>query len=140
MKKIILTWIVLLGVVGLTYAQAQKTLVKTLAIEKETQEAIFALTGDVEVIEWENETIRIMTTITTPNTAENVIKALVAAGRYDYKMVVDKENQTITIDMPKKDRPILINGVDLDDQLNFKIYIPQGMKYRIGTADTFMLM
>lgn len=138
MKKFFLTWITLLGVVALTFAQTQKTLVKTLPVECPTYEAIFALKGQVDVEEWNNKTIRIVTTITTANTPENVLKALVAAGRYDYEMTIDDMNQTITIDMPKKENAIMINGVDLDDQLDYKIFVPKGMNYQIGLD--FMLM
>lgn len=140
MKTFILTWIALLGIVGLTFAQTQKTLVKTLAVEQPAYETVFDLAGNVEVMEWDNQTIRIITTIIAPNTEEQVLKALVVAGRYNYKMVVDETTGTITIDMPQKERTIFINGADLDDQLEFEIYIPRGMKYRIGTADTLMLM
>lgn len=132
MKKFFLTWMILLGIAALTLGQTQKTLVKTLAVEETTYQAIFALKGNVEVEEWNNQTIRIITTITTTNTPENVLKALVVAGRYNYEMTVDKANQTITIDMPQKDRAIIINGADLDDKLEYKIYVPQGMQYQIG--------
>jgi hypothetical protein len=132
MKKFFLTWITLLGIAALTLGQTQKTLVKTLAVENTAYEAIFALKGTVEVEEWNNQTIRIVTTITTTNTAENVLKALVVAGRYNYEMTVDQAKQTITVDMPKKGQAIIINGIDLDDKLEYKIYIPQGMPYQIG--------
>ena len=132
MKKFFLTWITLLGIAALTLGQTQKTLVKTLAVEQTTYEAIFALKGNVEVEEWDNQTIRIITTITTTNTAKNVLKALIIAGRYNYEMTVDQVNQTITIDMPKKENAIIINGVDLDDKLEYKIYIPKGMHYQVG--------
>lgn len=138
MKKFFLTWITLLGIAALTFGQTQKTLVKTLAVENTTYEAIFALKGNVDVEEWDNQTIRIVTTITTPNTPENVLKALVVAGRYNYEMTVDNANQTITIDMPKKENAIIINGVDLDDNLEYKIYVPKGMYYQIGLD--YMLM
>ena len=138
MKKFFLTWITLLGIVALTFGQAQKTLVKTLAVEQTTYEATFALKGNVEVEEWDNQTIRIITTISTTNTPENVLKALVVAGRYNYEMTVDKINQTITVDMPKKEQTIIINGIDLDDKLEYKIYVPKGMPYKVGLD--FMLM
>lgn len=138
MKKFFLTWITLLGIVALTFAQTQKNLGQNSACECPTYEAIFALKGQVDVEEWDNKTIRIVTTITTANTPENVLKALVAAGRYDYEMTIDDMNQTITIDMPKKENAIMINGVDLDDQLDYKIFVPKGMNYQIGLD--FMLM
>lgn len=140
MKTFILTWIALLGIVVVTFAQAQKTLVKTLAVEEPTYEVVFDLPGNVEVMKWDNKTIRIITTITAQNTQEQVLKALVAAGRYNYEMLVDETTGKITIDMPQKEQIIIINNVDLDEQLEFEIYLPRGIKYRIGTTDTFMLM
>jgi hypothetical protein len=132
MKKFFLTWMTLIGIAALTLGQTQKTLVKTLPVEQTTYEAIFALKGNIVVEEWDNQTIRIVTTITTTNTPENILKALVIAGRYNYEMTVDQANQTITVDMPKKDNAIIINGIDLDDKLDYKIYIPRGMHYQIG--------
>jgi hypothetical protein len=138
MKKFFLIWIALLGIAALTFGQTQKTLVKTLAVENTAYEAIFALKGDVEVVEWDNQTIRIVTTITTANTPENILKALVVAGRYNYEVTIDEANQTLTIDMPKKDKTIIVNGIDLDDTLEYKIYLPKGMYYQIGLD--YMLM
>lgn len=132
MKKFFLIWIALLGIVTFTFGQTQKTLVKTVPVECTTYKAVFALKGTVEVEEWNNQTIRIVTTITTTNTPENVLKALVAAGRYEYEITVDEANQTITIDMPKKENPVIINGTDLDDKLEYKIYVPKDMLYQIG--------
>lgn len=138
MKKFFLTWITLIGIAALTLGQTQKTLVKTLAVEQITYEVLFDLKGTVEVKEWDNKTIRIVTTITTTNTPDKVLKALVIAGRYNYEMTVDQTNQTITVDMPKQENVIFINGVDLNDKLDYKIYIPRGMNYQIGLD--YMLM
>ena len=84
MKHLILTWIIILGVIGLGIAQTQKTLVKTIAVEENFHEVTFALQGQTEVLEWENKTIRIITNITTLNAQEQILKALVKAGRYNY--------------------------------------------------------
>ena len=138
MKKFFLTWMTLIGIAVLTLGQTQKTLVKTLPVEQITYEIIFDLKGTVEVAEWDNKTIRIVTTITTTNTPENVLKALVIAGRYNYEMTVDQTNQTITVDKPKKENIIFVDGVDLNDKLDYKIYIPRGMHYQIGL--NYMLM
>lgn len=138
MKKFFLIWIALLGIAALTFGQTQRTLVKTLPIEQTIHKTIFALRGNVEVEEWNNQTVRIITTITTEHTAENVLKALIIAGRYNYELIVDDVNQTITVDMPKKDNAVMINGINLDDKLEYKIYIPKGMNYQVGLD--YMLM
>jgi len=132
MKKFFLIWIVFLGVLTLTFGQTQKTLVKTFPVEQITYKAIFTLQGAVEVEEWEHQTIRIVTTITTPNTTENVLKALIIAGRYNYRVDVDQINQTITVDMPKDKNAVFVNGIDLDEKLEYKVYVPKGMYYHVG--------
>lgn len=135
MKKFFLTWMTLIGIAALTLGQTQKTLVKTLPVEQITYEVIFDLKGTVEVAEWDNKMIRI---VTTTNTPENVLKTLVIAGRYNCEITVDQTNQTITVDMPKQENIIFVDGLDLNDKLDYKIYIPRGMNYQIGLD--YMLM
>ena len=84
MKNLFLTWILILGIVGLGIAQTQKTLVKTFAIDEGYTELTVTLDADIEVEEWDNNTIRIITEINI-NTGEQILKALIKAGRYNYE-------------------------------------------------------
>lgn len=140
MKQLFLTWIILLAIVGLGLAQTQKTLVKTFPVTTETETVTFAIKGDATVMEWEHETIRIVTTIKAQNIEEKVLKALIIAGRYDYQVTLDQELGTATFDLPKMERTIFINGRDFEDVLEFEIFIPQGLDYQITMPNAPLLL
>jgi len=131
MKKLFITWAIILGTIGLLVAQAQTMLVKTIAAPQNDDTIVFALNGPVETTIWAENTVRIVTTIQTENTNEQLLKALIKAGRYTYKITKNNEQETLTIDLPKQGRTVTINGLVLEETLNFKIYIPEGLNYRI---------
>ena len=139
MKNLFLTWILILGIVGLGIAQTQKTLVKTFAIDEGYTELTVTLDADIEVEEWDNNTIRIITEINI-NTGEQILKALIKAGRYNYETNYDAANNILLLNMPKKDRVIVINEQTLKDDLILKIYVPKGMKYNIENPNTPMIL
>lgn len=131
MKNLVLTLVIVLGMVGFGFAQIQKTLVKTLPVEEGCIELYIDLPGHVEIVEWDSKTIRIMTNITTPGHEDKIIKALVANGHYNIEVRKDEKYGDLIIDMPKHEQFIIINGVDFEDQLDFEIFVPKGMKYQI---------
>lgn len=140
MKKLFITWAIILGTIGLLLAQAQTTLVKTIATPTNDGTVIFALNGNVETETWTENTIRIVTTIDAYNTNDQLLKALIKAGRYTYKITPNETNNTLTIDLPKQGQTVTINGIDLEETLNFKIYLPKGVDYRIYPATTNILL
>ena len=110
--------------------QTQKTLVKTLALEPTTTTLKFDLPAVVEVQEWEENTLRIITTVEA-NIGENILKALAAAGRYGYTTNTVLETGVTTITMPKIDVEVVVGGQVLEDQLNVVIYVPRGVDYEV---------
>lgn len=144
MKNLIFTWVFLMVTITMGFAQTEKTLVKTLAVEEGCIEVVFSLPGHVEVLEWDNKTIRIMTNITTKHAEEQIIKALVATGRYNIKVTRDEVYGNLIIDMPKQKEFIFINGTDLEENLDFEIFVPRGMIYHIEgqqpTIEDIMIM
>ncbi|MFK7796130.1 MAG: hypothetical protein AB8E82_01670 [Aureispira sp.] len=110
--------------------QTQKTLVKTLALEPTTTSIQVDVPALVEVQEWEENTIRIITTVNA-NVGENILKALAAAGRYGYTTNTALETGVTTITMPKIGVEVAISGQVLEDQLHVIIYVPRGVDYQI---------
>lgn len=144
MKNLILTWVIFLGIVTIGFAQVEKTLVKTLPVEDGCIEVTFDLPGTIEVMEWDNKTIRIMTNITSKQAEDKIVKALIASGRYNLKISKDEVYGGLIIDMPKQEHIIIINGVDFEEQLDFEIFVPKGVIYHIKgrqpTIEDIMLM
>ena len=131
MKKLFLIWVLIFGVVGLGFAQTQKTLVKTFAVDEDCPFALFALKGNVEVFAWDKATIRITTTITAPDIEEKVLDVLVKKGRYGTEMRVHREAQLMIFEMPKQEQFIFINGLEIEETLEFEIFVPRGVLYRV---------
>ncbi|MGH1339337.1 MAG: hypothetical protein ACRBFS_24675 [Aureispira sp.] len=118
------------GVAG----QTQKTLVKTLALTPTTESLQFHFPATVEVKEWDNPTLRLVTTVDA-NVGPNVLKALAAAGRYGYTTTTQLTTGVTTVTMPKIEVEIIIGGYPLEDQLQVLVYIPKGMNYKVVGAN-----
>lgn len=124
MKRYI-TLMFLTLMVGVAMAQpAKKTLVKTFALEGTTTELMVDVKGDVEFEYWDQPTMRIVTEIEA-NVPEHILKALVAAGRYDYQVV--QYNPQANLVAPNQDRQVVIGGTDLQDQWTLRIYLPRNV-------------
>lgn len=118
------------GVAG----QTQKTLVKTLALAPTTASLQFDLPATVEVKEWDEPTLRLVTTVEA-NVGENVLKALAAAGRYTYTTKTALTTGVTTVMLPKVATQIVISGQALEDHLQVLVYIPRGLNYEIVGAN-----
>ena len=114
--------------------QTQKTLVKTLALAPTTQSLQFNLPAVVEIQEWDEPTIRLVTTVTT-DVEDNVLKALAAAGRYGYAANTQLTTGVTVVTMPKKAIEVVIGGQPLEDHLTVIVYVPRGINYEIVGAN-----
>lgn len=131
-KKIIFFAIVALAIAAVAMMlPGNKTLVKTVAVEDGYDEASFEMKGKYQVTEWDNKTIRITTTIEAPHADDATLKALITAGRYQIDVAKDETNKALIFNMPKIEKAITVNHVDLEEFLQFEISVPRGMKYQV---------
>lgn len=117
-----------------TVGQTQKTLVKTLPLAPTTTSLQFHVPANVEVQEWDEPTMRMVTTVTADVEA-NVLKALAAAGRYTYTTQTQLTTGVTVVMMPKMDKEIIIGGQALEDRLQVLVYIPRGYNYTVVGAN-----
>jgi len=101
--------------------QAQKTYVKSFP--NPTQVITISVNGPVEIKEWEQPFIRVLTTVSIENTNSNVLAALMQAGRYQLK-TKHTENR-MEIYSPTEQDPIKFQGKLLTEQISFVIYVPK---------------
>ena len=98
--KTLLTLLVLVLAATTTFAQTEKTLTKSLALN-ETHTAFVMLPGDVSLTTWDENFLRVTTTIQVANMSENIVKRLVVVGRYSIETKEDKFGKMMVIKMPK---------------------------------------
>ena len=108
-------------------AQVNKTLIKSTSNE-ETHTAFVILPGKVNVNEWNENFIRVTTTINVENMSENIVKRLVIVGRYSVEAKEDKYGKMMVIKMPNVAHYVAVKGVDLIETYTFEVYAPEGYK------------
>lgn len=129
MKSLMTIWVmVMMMMAGQAFGQANTTIVKTIAPEGNTALAL-ALAGNVNVTEYDGETIRIVATIEVTNSSENILQRLVTLGRYNIETKV--ENGQLTIHAPKMANHIAIQGTDLIEIVRYEISVPRGMQHQV---------
>ena len=132
MKKAIALLLIVLGFGLSINAQVTKTLAKSISLD-ETKTAYLILPGPVNVSTWDNDYIRVTTTINVQNMNENILKCLVMAGRYSIEVKVDKYGKMLAIKMPHVENFVFVKGVDLIESYSFEVTYPKG--YHIAVKE-----
>ena len=131
MKNLFFTWLIILGMVGIAFAQTEKTFVKTFATAENIPFAIFTVNGPATIYGWDEETIRITVKVKAPEVENEILDKLFKTGRYEWQMRVHKEAKLMIFEMPKQEEFIFINGFELMEELEYEILVPRGIRYRI---------
>jgi hypothetical protein len=92
------------------------------------------LPGKVEMTEWDNNYISVTTNLTITNMSENIVKQLIAVGRYNLVTSLDEDAQTLTIEMPKMAHHVTVKGVDVIENVTFEINVPKGFQVILKTT------
>ncbi|BDS10473.1 hypothetical protein [Aureispira anguillae] len=140
MRTLLLTWIIVLVTVGLGMTQTQKTFVKTFLPEEDCPFAVFAIDGTTEMHYWDEPTVRITYTIQTNQLTEKDLETITKNGRYQIEMKFYEEARVMIFDMPKQEQYIFINEEKLEEHLDFEIFLPKGIRYRIVNPTVHPLM
>lgn len=125
MKNLIILLSLVLGFATTMNAQAEKTLVKSVALTA-SNSAIVNLPGEMSLETWDNDFIRVTTYLKVDNMNENIVKQLVMVGRYTLSTKLDEATGTLTITMPKVANQVTVKGVLLAEHLSFEINAPEG--------------
>jgi hypothetical protein len=134
MKTLFSLAIMILMSATMTFAQSEKTLIKTLSVEGAI--AAIELPGEVTLKNWESDYIRITATVSTGNYNEDFLKKLVSAGRYDIVSV--NENGQMVINMPKTSKKVTLSNVTLIENFKFEIYVPYGVEVKTNSSSSAM--
>lgn len=106
-------------------AQVTKTLTKSIDLAQ-TKTAYVQLPGFTNVSDWDENFIKVTTTVNVNNMTDGTVKTLVIIGRYNIEASTDKYGEAIVIKMPKADHFVIVKGVDLEERYSFDIKAPKG--------------
>ena len=122
MRHLTLLLILFIFVQTTTFAQSQKTFVKSLSID--ASDVVINLEGKAVTSEWNEAFIRVTTTVEVTNFSEEMLKRLVAVGRYNIETeVVDGK---MIISMPKLSTKVTIKGELLIEVVSYEVFVPKG--------------
>lgn len=128
--KNLFTLIILILATSFTYAQTEKTVVKTFNLQGSTS-VILNLNGDVEVQEWSESTLRVHMNIKLENSNVHMLKYLLTQGRYN--LVLENTDTGVTITSPGRDKDVIINkeGDKLSEAIKYTVFVPQNVATEI---------
>jgi hypothetical protein len=124
MKNFISTIAIIICFATVSFAQAEQTIIKSLAVE--TAVAVLDLPGEVNTSLWDKDFIRITATIKTTNQGEEILKKLILVGRYDI-LSAEVDGQFV-ITMPKVSHQVVIKGVELTEVISYEVQLPYHVK------------
>jgi hypothetical protein len=123
MKQLISTTIFLLFCLVATQAQVQKNIVKSYQHDG-AKLVTLAVEGEVEIEEWDEEIVRLVTSIDAVNFNAATLKALTEAGRYTASSKNVDGNFILT--MLKAQKELILRGIKIEEKYRFKIFVPRG--------------
>lgn len=126
--RILLTLITLVLTTSFSFAQTEKTLVKTFNLKGSTS-VVINLDGNVEVQEWGESTMRIHTNIKLENTNVNMLKYLLTKGRYNLVLEMT-EDGNVVVTSPGRDQAVIINkqGDVLSETITYTVFVPRDVE------------
>ncbi|CAA6825985.1 MAG: Unknown protein [uncultured Aureispira sp.] len=125
MKNLIILLSLVVGFTTTMSAQAEKTLVKSVALTASNSASV-RLPGKVSVSTWDNDFIRVTTHLKVDNMNENIVKQLVILGRYTLSSELDATTGILMITLPKVVNQVTVKGALLVEHLSFEINAPEG--------------
>lgn len=128
MKNLFMFWVLFITFATTVFGQTEKTMVKSINLA-ETHTTYAMLPGAVEVVEWDEDFLRLTTTLKVENMSESIVKRLLIVGRYTVESQVDELGEVMLVKMPKVANLVVVQGVDLLETCTFVIHAPKG--YRV---------
>ena len=107
-----------------TFGQAERTFVKSFNLQSK-QIVMFNLGENMQIIPWDSEILRIQMTVTLETTNDATLKAFAGTGRYTLKSEI--KDDAFVVFAPLLQNVIKINGSELNEKINYAIYVPKGV-------------
>ena len=126
MKNFIWLLIFLLGSF-VSFGQSQKTLIKSFNVN--VDEVTINIEGNKSVSTWDKLYVRVELMVKT-NMRNEILEVLVKNGRYNFESQIN--NQILTISLPNLKDKIKIGELDLVENFEIKIWLPNETTLKEG--------
>ena len=126
MKNFIWLLVFLLGSF-VSFGQSQKTLIKSFNVN--VDEVTINIEGNKSVSTWDKLYVRIELIVKT-NMRNEILEVLVKNGRYNFESQIN--NQILTISLPNLKDKIKIGELDLVENFEIKIWLPNETTLKEG--------
>jgi hypothetical protein len=126
MKNFIWLLIFLLGSF-VSFGQSQKTLIKSFNLN--VDEVTINIEGNKSVSTWDKLYVRVELIVKT-NMRNEILEVLVKNGRYNFESQIN--NQILTISLPNLKDKIKIGELDLVENFEIKIWLPNETTLKEG--------
>jgi hypothetical protein len=126
MKNFIWLLIFLLGSF-VSFGQSQKTLIKSFNLN--VDEVTINIEGNKSVSTWDKLYVRVELIVKT-NMRNEILEVLVKNGRYNFESQIN--NQILTISLPNLKDKIKIGELDLVENFEIKIWLPNETTIKEG--------
>jgi len=131
MKTLVFIAMLLTVMIANTFAQAEKTFVRTIELDEDAPVVELVTTNEVEVVRWNEGTVRVVTNINTPYITERELQAIAKVGRYTWEVEFHEEENLLLLELPNLEKIIRINEIDLEEEIDIILYLPAEVDYRI---------
>jgi hypothetical protein len=131
MKTLVFIAMLLTVMIANTFAQAEKTFVRTIELDEDAPVVELVTTNEVEVVRWNEGTVRIVTNVNTPYITERELQAIAKVGRYTWEVEFHEEENLLLLELPNLEKIIKINEIDLEEEIDIILYLPTEVDYRI---------
>ena len=132
MKRIFTLFFLSFFFTQIAFSQSEKTFVKSLVAH--TSNVVVDLEGAATVTEWNEKFIRVTTTVEVTNFSDDILKRLVAVGRYE--ITGDIEDGVMIVRMPKLATKVTIKGQLLEEIMTYEVFVPEGITVEMAEEDT----
>ena len=126
MKNFIWLLVFLLGSF-VSFGQSQKTLIKSFNVN--VDEVTINIEGNKSVSTWDKLYVRVELIVKT-NMRNEILEVLVKNGRYNFESQIN--NQILTISLPNLKDKIKIGELDLVENFEIKIWLPNETTLKEG--------
>jgi hypothetical protein len=101
---------------------AEKTLVKAFNLQGQ-QAVLIDIDAPLEIVEWNQQQMRVVMTVSLENGSDTMLKSLVSTGRYNLDSNTDESG--FRIFAPGLERQVkMMNGSELKEKITFEVFSP----------------